>query len=52
MVDIDWILNSLKEARDDESWDLVKEVIYYIEEYEEFVDDDIDQWAEKIDYDG
>ena len=51
MLDIDWVLNSLKEARDDESWDLIKEVISYIEEYEEFDDDDIDQWAEKIDYD-
>ena len=51
MLDIDWVLNSLKEARDDESWDLVKEIISYIEEYEEFADDDIDQCAEKIDYD-
>ena len=51
IADCNWVLNSLKEARDDESWDLVKEVISYIEEYEEFADDDIDQWAEKIDYD-
>ena len=37
MLDLDWVLNSLKEARDDEDWDLVKEIISYIEEYEEFV---------------
>ena len=43
MLDLDWVLNSLKEARDDEDWDLVKEIISYIEEYEEFVED---EWEE------
>jgi|TARA_B100000700_G_scaffold299422_1_gene366469 hypothetical protein len=41
MLDLDWVLNALKEARDEEDWDLVREIISYIEEYEEFSDDDI-----------
>tara|TARA_R110002020_G_C15793549_1_gene730426 strand:- start:62 stop:217 length:156 start_codon:yes stop_codon:yes gene_type:complete len=32
MLDLEWVLNSLKEARDDESWDLIREVIAYLEE--------------------
>ena len=36
---MDWILNTLKEARDDEDWDLVGEVISYIAEYEEMADE-------------
>jgi hypothetical protein len=44
-MDIDWILDTLKEARDNEDWDLVKEVISYIAEYETFADDD-DMWEE------
>ncbi len=51
MLDLDFIVKRLKEARDEEDWDLVKEVISYIQEYEEFADDDIDQWAENIEYD-
>ena len=43
MLDLDWVVNSLKEARDDEDWDLVKEIISYIEEYEEFAED---EWEE------
>ena len=43
MLDLDWVLNSLKEARDDESWESIKEVISYIEEYEEFAED---EWEE------
>ena len=27
MLDLEWVLNALKEARDEESWDLIKEVI-------------------------
>ena len=38
-MDWEWILNSLKEARDNENWDLVKEVISYIDEYEPFSED-------------
>tara|TARA_B100000902_G_scaffold321575_1_gene314551 strand:- start:318 stop:452 length:135 start_codon:yes stop_codon:yes gene_type:complete len=40
-MDMEWVLNTLKEARDNEDWDLVKEVISYISEYEEFADDDM-----------
>ena len=43
MLDLDWVLNSLKEARDDDDCDLVKEIISYIEEYEEFAED---EWEE------
>jgi hypothetical protein len=42
-MDITWILDTLKEARDNEDWDLVKAIILYITEYEEFADDD-DDW--------
>jgi hypothetical protein len=38
-MDMDWILNTLKEARDDEDWDLVREVISYIEQYSEMADE-------------
>ncbi len=38
-MDWDWVINTLKEARDNENWDLVKEVIAYIQEYETFADD-------------
>jgi len=41
VLDLDWILNTLKEARDNQSWDLVKEIIAYIQEYEEFADEDM-----------
>ena len=40
-MDWEWVLNALKEARDNESWDLVKEVISYIDEYEEFSEHDL-----------
>tara|TARA_Y100001970_G_C13862978_1_gene665095 strand:- start:281 stop:433 length:153 start_codon:yes stop_codon:yes gene_type:complete len=46
MLDLDFIVKRLKEARDEEDWDLIKEVISYIEEYEEFSDEEIDQWNE------
>tara|TARA_B100000214_G_C23514500_1_gene422191 strand:+ start:365 stop:517 length:153 start_codon:yes stop_codon:yes gene_type:complete len=46
MLDLDFIVKRLKEARDEEDWDLIKEVISYIEEYEEFADEEIDQWNE------
>ena len=32
MLDLEWVLNSLKEAREEESWDLIWEVIAYLEE--------------------
>ena len=40
-MDWDWVINTLKEARDNENWDLVKEVISYISEYERFAEDDM-----------
>ena len=43
MLDLDWVISTLKEARDDEDWDLIKEIISYIEEYEEFAED---EWEE------
>lgn len=43
MLDLDWVINSLKEARDDEDWDLVKEIISYLENQNDF---DMDDWAE------
>ena len=46
MLNLDFVVNKLKEARDEEDWDLVKEIITYIEEYEEFDDEEIDQWSE------
>ena len=32
MLDIEWVLNTLKEARDDENWELIREVIVYLDE--------------------
>ena len=32
MLDLEWELNTLKEARDDQEWELIKEVIAYLEE--------------------
>ena len=46
MLDIDWVLNSLKEARDEENWDLIKEIIAYIESRDDF--DDEEDLAENI----
>ena len=36
MLDLEWVLNALKEARDEESWDLIKEVIAYLEDDDVF----------------
>ena len=46
MLNLDFVVKKLKEARDEEDWDLVKEIINYIEEYESFDDEEIDQWSE------
>ena len=43
MLDIEWVVNSLKEARDDEDCDLVKEIISYLENQNDF---DMDDWVE------
>jgi len=42
VLDLDWVVNSLKEARDAEDWDLVKEIISYLENQDDFDEDD---WA-------
>ena len=36
MLDLDWIINTLKEAIEEKNWDLVKEIIIYLEEDDVF----------------
>ena len=46
MLDLEWVLNALKEARDEESWDLIKEVIAYLEDdyvFQQYKEDE-DWW--------
>ena len=45
MLDLDWIINALKEAMEEENWDLVREVIIYLEDdvFEEYKEDE-DWW--------
>ena len=45
MLDLDWIINTLKEAIEEENWDLVKEIIIYLEE-----DDVFEQYKEYEDW--
>ena len=45
MLDLEWVLNTLKEARDDEEWELIKEVIAYLED-----DDVFQQYKEDEDW--
>ena len=45
MLDLDWVLETLKEARDDENWSLVKEVIAYLESRDDFDEED---WMDNI----
>ena len=45
MLDLDWIINTLKEAIEEENWDLVKEIIIYLEE-----DDVFEQYKEDEDW--
>ena len=40
MLDLEWVLNSLREARDEENWDLIKEIIAYLESRDDFDDDE------------
>ena len=42
MLDLDWVISTLKEARDNEDWDLIKEVISYLENQEDFDADWLD----------
>ena len=45
MLDLDWIIRALKEATEEENWDLVKEIIIYLEE-----DDVFEQYKEDEDW--
>ena len=45
MLDLDWIISTLKEAMEEENWDLVKEIIIYLEE-----DDVFEQYKEDEDW--
>ena len=45
MLNLDWIINTLKEAIEEENWDLVKEIIIYLEE-----DDVFEQYKEDEDW--
>ena len=42
MLDLDWVIETLKEARDNEDWDLIKEVISYLENQDGFDDEWLD----------
>ena len=46
MLDLEWVLNTLKEARDEESWDLIKEIIAYLESRDDF--DGGEDWANRL----
>ena len=46
MLDLDWIISTLKEAREEERWDLVREIIIYLDEddvFEQYKEDE-DLW--------
>ena len=45
MLDFDWMINTLKEAIEDEDWELVREVMAYLEE-----DDVFEQYKEDEDW--
>ena len=45
MLNLDWIINTLKEAIEEKSWELVKEIIIYLEE-----DDVFEQYKEDEDW--
>ena len=43
MLDFDWMINTLKEAMEDDNWDLVREVIAYLRDddiFEQYKEDD------------
>jgi len=46
MLDLEWVLTSLKEARDEENWDLIKEIIAYLESRDDF--DDGEDWSDHL----
>ena len=46
MLDVDWMKEALKEAIEDENWDLVREVIAYLSDcnvFEQYQEDE-DWW--------
>ena len=45
MLDLDWIIRALKEATEEENWDLIREVIIYLEDdvFEQYKEDE-DWW--------
>jgi len=45
MLNLDWIINTLKEAIEEKNWELVKEIIIYLEE-----DDVFEQYKEDEDW--
>ena len=45
MLDFDWMISTLKEAIEEEDWELVSEVIVYLEE-----DDVFEQYKEDEDW--
>ena len=45
MLDFDWIISTLKEAMEDDNWDLVREVIAYLSD-----DDVFQQYKEDEDW--
>ena len=46
MLDLEWVLNTLREARNDENWDLIKEVVAYLESRDDFDDDE--DWSDHL----
>ena len=36
MLDLDWIISTLKEAMEEENWDLVREILIYLENDDAF----------------
>ena len=45
MLDFDWMIDTLKEAIEEENWDLIREVIAYLKDDEIF-----DQYIEDEDW--
>jgi len=44
MLALEWVKEALKEAIEEENWDLVREVIVFLSDYEEYGEDD-DLWT-------
>ena len=48
MLDLDWIISTLKEAVEEENWDLVREILIYLEDdvFEQYKEDE-DWWKDE-----